>query len=322
MKEKLIAEQNKILEIVTGSYLYGTNTETSDKDYIGIFLPSEEYILGFKTVEEVDFSVKDKTEEGKNTEKAVDKKLYEFRKFIKLALECNPNIIEILFVNEQNIVFINEVGKELLSLKYLFPYKGLKQKFLGYSYAQRHKMVIKKDNYFDLQNGLSYLNTQNYGKTLLEIVFQGNCPYFIKKQLDKNENISFIQVGDLNFMPSTIVKVAKHKLEERIAKVGNREELLTKYGWDTKFGSHLIRLMLEGIELLKTGNLVFPLKEAEMLKDIRAGKWEMVKVLDYSYELEKEVESLVESSKLPSKPNIKEIEEFTIKILRKIIKIK
>jgi hypothetical protein len=123
-------------------------------------------------------------------------------------------------------------------------------------------------------------------------------------------------------MPSTTVKVAKKKLEERINKVGNREELLTKYGWDTKFGGHLIRLMLEGIELLKTGNLVFPLKEAEMLKDIRAGKWEMVKVLDYSYELEKEVESLTESSKLPSKPNIKEIEEFTIKTLRKVIAAK
>uniref|UniRef100_A0A6M3KZJ4 Putative nucleotidyltransferase n=1 Tax=viral metagenome TaxID=1070528 RepID=A0A6M3KZJ4_9ZZZZ len=236
MEEQILAENNKILEIVTGSYLYGTNLETSDKDYVGIFLPSEEYILGFKKIEEVDFSIKDKNEEGKNTEKALDRKLYEFRKFITLALENNPNILEILFVNKENIVFMNDIGEQLLLIKHLFPYKGLKQKFLGYAFAQRHKMVIKKDNYFDLQNGLNYLSIyfkeENYSKTLLEIVCFGNYPDFIKKRFDKNNNIDFIQIGDLLFVPSVTVKIAKQRLEERLDKVGNREELLTKYGYD------------------------------------------------------------------------------------------
>ena len=319
MIEREVAENNKILEIVTGSHLYGTASETSDRDYVGIFLPDITHVLGFKTVEEVDFSVIDKDANGKNTSKALDRKLYEFRKFMKLAMECNPNIIEILFVNNENIVYANDIGKELLSIKHMFLHKGLKQKFCGYAYAQRHKMVIKKDTYFNLINGLSYLNTQNYGKTLLEIVVTGNPPYFVKKQLDKNENISFIQIGDLNFMPSTTVKTAQNKIQERIDKVGNREELLTKYGWDCKFGMHLIRLLLEGMELLKTGGLKFPLEYADVLKDIRNGKWEMTKVLDYSYELEKEIESIVENSKLPLKPNTEMLERFTIDTLKKII---
>jgi len=65
MQEKILAEQNKILEIVTGSHLYGTATETSDKDFVGVFLPDVPHILGFKTVEEVDSSIVDKNEEGK-----------------------------------------------------------------------------------------------------------------------------------------------------------------------------------------------------------------------------------------------------------------
>lgn len=319
MIEREMAEQNRILEIVTGSYLYGTNTETSDKDFVGIFLPTEEYILGFKRIEEVDFSIIDKDENGKNTANALDRKLYEFRKYISLAKDNNPNVLELIFCNKENIVFINDVGKELIKMRHQFLHKGLKQKFIGYAIAQRHKMVIKKDNFFDLLNSLSYLRTFNYGKTLMEIILQENVPYFIKKKLDICNNISFIQIGDLNFNPSITVKNITNKIQERIDKVGNREELLTKYGWDCKYGMNLIRLMLSGIELLKTGDLIFPLKERELLKDIRNGKWEMSKALDYSYELEKEIESLAESSRIPSKPNNALIEAFTIKTLKRMI---
>jgi predicted nucleotidyltransferase len=316
MIEREIAERNKILEIVAGSYLYGTNSDTSDRDYVGIFLPSEEYILGFKKVEEVDFSVKDKNENGKNTKHALDRKLYEFRKFITLAMSMNPNIVEILFVNNENIVSINEIGEELLSLRQCFVHKGLKQRFLGYAFSQKHKIVIKKDNYFDLIEAFEYLKKYDIGKTILEIALETNCPYFIKKRYDQATNINFIEIGDLNFNPATSVKRANAILQERLDKVGNRGELLTKHGFDVKYGMHLVRLMLEGVELLKTGELKFPLKEAEMLKDIRNGKWKIENILNYSYELEKEIEDLEKYSKLPDKPNVKFLEEFTIKILR------
>ena len=297
MLERKLAEKNKILEIISGSWLYGTaNPQTSDKDYIGIFMPNIEYVLGFKKCEEVDFSIIDKNKEGKNTEKALDRKLYEFRKFITLAFNNNPNILEILFVNQDNIVFINNIGKELLDIRRLFPYKGLKERFLGYAFAQKHKMIIKKDNYLDLINGLDYLSKYDIGLTLLEIVIcnKNNCPSFIKIiKSETKENINFIGIGDLNFMPSTTIKNAKKKLSERLSKVGNRQDLLTKYGYDCKFGMHLIRLMMEGVELLQTGELKFPLKELGTLKDIREGKWPINKVLDYSFELEKEIENLV-----------------------------
>jgi hypothetical protein len=320
MLERELADKNKILEIVTGSYLYGTAVPgVSDKDYVGVFLPDVEHILGFKTVEEVDFSIVDKDLAGKNTQNAQDRKLYEFRKFIKLAMENNPNVLEQVFVNPDNTVFINDVGKQLLANRHLFPHKGLKQKFLGYAFAQKHKMIIKKDNYFDFIQASDYLQKQEYGKTLLEIVLDPKCPHFIKRQNDYRGNISFVQIGDLNLMPNCIVKKAKTIVAERLDKVGNREELLTKYGFDTKFASHLIRLMLEGIELLKTGELQFPLKEAEMLKDIRNGKWQIQKIFDYSYELEKEIESIAENSIVPDGPNYDELEKFSIKTLRKII---
>jgi len=319
MNERIIAEKNKILEIVTGSFLYGTNTETSDKDYYGIFMPEVEYVLGFRRCEEVDFSVVKKDENDKNTPDSIDKKFYEFRKFIKLAMENNPNIIEILFVNDTNTVSINDIGKELLSIKHKFPHRGAKQKFLGYAFSQKHKMVIKKDHYFDLINALDYIHRFDDGKTILEVALDTHCPKFLLKVYDIKHNVNFIQVGDLNITGSHSIRTVKAMLQDRIDKVGNREELLLKYGFDTKFASHLIRLMIEGVELLKTGNIEFPLKERQLILDIKQGKWTITKILDFSSDLEKKIEELGNNSKLPEKPNIEELEKFTINTLQKFL---
>lgn len=312
--QKDIVEKNKILEIISGSCLYGINNEKSDKDYLGIFLPTIEYILGFKNCEEINLSIQNKDIEGKNTEKAIDRKFYEFRKYIHLALSNNPTILEILFVNEKNILYLNDIGRELLKIKHLFPHKGLKQKFLGYAFSQKHKMVIKKDNYFDLINSISYLNKIDKNKFLIEVVNLSNCPHFITVRKSKN-NVKFISVGDLNFAPSLPVKKVLKSLSERIEKVGNRKGLLNKYGFDTKFASHLIRLMLEGIELLTTGQLKFPLKDRQLLIDIRNGKLDIEQVLKLSEDLENNIEDLTIHSELPSKPRTKEIEKFTIGVL-------
>ena len=54
MKE--MVDKNKILELVTGSFLYGTNLPTSDKDETGLFIADKEYYLGLNTVNEVDLN--------------------------------------------------------------------------------------------------------------------------------------------------------------------------------------------------------------------------------------------------------------------------
>ncbi len=79
---------NVIFECVAGSYLYGTNTPESDKDIRGIFIPPKEYFLGFlHRIEQI--------EEHKQ-----DIVHYDIRKFLDLAVQCNPNIVELLFVPE------------------------------------------------------------------------------------------------------------------------------------------------------------------------------------------------------------------------------
>lgn len=300
-----IAEDNKILEITVGSHLYGTNTPTSDIDYSGVFLPVKELIFGFQRVEEVNLSVVDKNQAGKNTQNAVDRKLYEFRKFVKLAMENNPNIIEQLFVNEPNIIYINEAGQALLDERHKFPHKGLVKKFKGYAFSQKHKMVIRSDKFHELTSAFDYLKDYAGQKELL-IELKDKFLPFLKFTRD------YCVVGDLNLQKGIYVKKAVGMIEERLSKVGNRKSLITKYGYDTKFASNLIRLLLEGKELISTGEIIFPLVYKSTILDIKQGKWAIKEVLDYADQLEDEIDMATEKSELPSKPRFNEIEQFTI----------
>ena len=321
------AEQNKILEIVSGSHLYGTNTPQSDEDYVGVFMPPEEYVFGLKSVQEIDVGIKSKDKDGKNNTDAVDRKLYEFRKFISLALGNNPNILELLFVNDTNIKYINPIGYKLLAKRHFFPSKLAAKKFVGYAHSQKHKMIIRRDNFNELRAGYRIMENIEDKLTMGQLFdrYQAELDEAYKNPLAilPEENIFFkketgmhIHCGDICFEPGVYVKKARRMLKERLDKATNRSELVLKYGYDTKFASHLIRLLHEGLDLLNNGELIFPLPRAYEILDIKNGKWDIKDVIKYADELEAKLDDTLKTTKLPATPYYKEIENFTIETMK------
>lgn len=112
--------EKTIVKHYAGSLAYGTNLPTSDIDFRGIFVADEINIrTPFFPVREVS----DQTED--------DTKLFELSHFMKLTLDCNPNIIETLWVDESDITFrtpaydlLRENRHELLSSKIAFTTSG------------------------------------------------------------------------------------------------------------------------------------------------------------------------------------------------------
>jgi len=313
MKEKLFAEKGKILEYRVGSHLYGTNTASSDEDFSGVFVAPEEYYLGLNTVEEVDLSVVSKGENGKNNPDAVDRKLYEFRKFVRLSLDNNPNVIEQLFVNKENLLFANELGLELLNHRHLFLHRGLRHKFLGYSFSQKHKMIIRTDKFYELKNALDWMLEFNKPETYMVELKDKNLPFMVFKS-------KHVTIGDLDFELTRQLRWVMKKISERLDKVGNRKELYLSKGYDTKFASHFLRLLMEGMELLETGDLQFPLKDKGMILEVKEGKWKLNEVLKLGEEIEKWVEKLSEKSPLPARPRNEEVNSMMMNMLKKHFK--
>ena len=95
-----------------------------------------------------------------------------------------------------------------------------------------------------------------------------------------------------------------------------RDELVSKFGYDTKFAMHMLRLGYQGIEYLQTGRLTMPIAEPERsyLFDVRTGKYDMQHVLRRAGELERELTDLLDSSPLPPEPNTDMVDEWMLKM--------
>jgi hypothetical protein len=268
-------------------------------------MPCEEMVYGFQRCEEVDLSIKDKDGTGRNTEKAVDFKLHEYRKFVRLAMQNNPNILHVLFADEKNVLFVEPWGRELLLRAEIFPHKGAHHRFVAYADSQRHKMRIKPERYKELQQGLEVLEGQDESRTMGE--FRGVPPFVGPGPSGKH-----MRVGDINIETGFYLKRAKKMIRERLNKATNRVELFTKYGYDTKFASNLIQLLMEGIELMRTGRIQMPLAYRQEILDIKAGKHSGERIQEWADELIEEAREAYEHSKLPANPRSEEIEQMTV----------
>jgi hypothetical protein len=125
--EQLKSSGRVIFEAVAGSQAYGTSTPTSDVDIRGIFvMPRTGRMSLFLRCEEV------------NGQKQ-DEKYFELAKFVKLASECNPNIIELLWTPADCIRVFSDAMRTLWDNRGLFVSSRAFHTFSGYAYAQIKK---------------------------------------------------------------------------------------------------------------------------------------------------------------------------------------
>lgn len=82
-------------------------------------------------------------------------------------------------------------------------------------------------------------------------------------------------------------------------KHGQRPELESVYGYDTKAAMHLMRLLFEAEEYMKTGEITYPRPERQLLLSIRQGAWTWDRLFFEYNEAEKRVEEAMASSTLP-----------------------
>jgi uncharacterized protein len=94
-----------------------------------------------------------------------------------------------------------------------------------------------------------------------------------------------------------------HKADIKNPKTGSkRAESVEKYGWDVKFGYHVIRLIGEVEQILTEGNLDLQ-RNREHLKAIRAGEVSLEEVRKWFSDKEKSLEKLYNESSLQHSPD-------------------
>jgi predicted nucleotidyltransferase len=227
--------------------MYIPNTDPNsidDIDIIGVFIAPENFYIGLG---------QHRSSQTKEISKEIngvmwDCVYYELRKFIKLLLKGNPNVLSLLWIKPEHYLLINEFGKMLLENRESFlGKKALYTSFTGYANGQLKRMT--------------HFKTKGY-------------------------------MGE------------------------KRKRLVDKYGYDTKNAAHLIRLLTMGIEILNTNTpKIFRDKDANMLLDIKTGKWSLKEVKDLAKKLFKDAKEAYTKSTLPNEPDYFRAEEVTMSIL-------
>ncbi len=94
-----------------------------------------------------------------------------------------------------------------------------------------------------------------------------------------------------------------------------RPELIEKYGFDTKYAGHVIRLGFQGIELMQTGSLSLPMskQERDMVVDIRTGMYSFDHVVKAAGDLISELRLAREKSQLPEQPDVEFVKSWAVK---------
>lgn len=121
-------QDNVLYVIRCGSRAYNCHTESSDDDYKGFFVNTYDSYLGFL----------DKIEQFELKEP--DATLYEISKFFKLAIVSNPNIIEVLFVDDSDRLHVSSLAEDILSQRELFLSKKIFHSMSGYAYSQMARL--------------------------------------------------------------------------------------------------------------------------------------------------------------------------------------
>ena len=125
-----------LLLVIRGSHAYGTNIETSDTDYAGVFIQSKEDIFGFNYREQIN--------DDKN-----DTVIYEIKRFLQLLSSNNPTVLELLNTPEDCIIYKDPIFDLVLENRDKFITKVCAKSFGGYGkmQIQKAKGQNKKQNW-------------------------------------------------------------------------------------------------------------------------------------------------------------------------------
>ncbi len=343
-----------IFEAISGSKAYGTSLSTSDTDIRGVFIQSKKSLLSDGFMEQV--------MDEKN-----DIVFYEIRKFLIMAAQNRPNMLEILFLPDDCIIYKDPIFDQVLERRKEFLSKICKASFGGFAESQIKKSrgLNKKINWeeaemtrktvldfcyvLERESGKSVLFMETLPKTILsraangELLHENNKPsqedyalakvnhtkgvyamYYLGDKgkfgiVSDSEKSNDVQVFSIPkgkrtwnylFFNKDAYSIHCKRFAEYQQWLDNRNEDRFKMNkshgknYDSKNMMHLIRILLSGEELARTGNLRvrMSLNDIKLLMRIRRGEYEYDKIIEYSDELISKMDRYFAVSELPELP--------------------
>lgn len=323
-----------LVKTIAGSHLFGTNTPESDKDYKGVYLPSDKEILLNTYKDTIRTSTGNDLD--RNTKDDVDVELYSLSKFIKMLRNGDTSAYELLFTPENMILEKHPLWDLIVKHRNKFLSSKISS-MVGYARQQANKYGIKGSRMGELNKVIEILKQAEKQLDFKNAKLKHNWEY-IQENLKDFDHVHFIELNistnkKENIVPALDIlskKFDHHCTFEHVLQIlkkiyknyGSRaREAKKNNGIDWKALSHAYRVSCQGIELLSTGHITLPLQgdTAKIAKDIKTGKMnykDVSKLLENKLD---EIEKVKETSKLRKELDLDYCNEVLYTIHKQII---
>jgi uncharacterized protein len=287
-----------IFMTLAGSHMYGTNGPDSDIDKRGVCIPPRNVVMGFaRNFDQQNYENEDTT-------------VFGLMKFMKLCLENNPNIIELLYAPDDCIQVCTPIWEKLRERRDEIISAKCYHTFTGYAHSQLNRLKGHREW---LRNPPTHQPTrEEFGLTQAG---QG------VREIAKGVDISTISPEALVIIDrEKAYKAASRRwtdyqdwMKERNPK---RAKLEAAYGYDTKHAMHLMRLLRMGYEILTTGQVIVRRPDREELKSIRGGLYSLDELLEKVDELKTKLDAVYEAKTyvVPFGPPHQEMSDFAVEL--------
>ena len=275
-------DTNLIYKVVSGSRAYGLDTPESDLDVRGVCIPPRQQLLGLS-----------RFEQWEHRDNGTDVVIYGLEKFVRLALACNPNIIEMLYTAPRHVLFVNDYGQRLLDHRHLFLSRQARRTFANYAVSQLRRIE---------QHHRWLSDPPHHQPTPGEY---GGRPVNARAKFPDQEAEKAYQAALKRWNQYQAWR--KHRNPARA-------ELEHRHGYDTKHAMHLVRLMAMGAEILETGRVHVHRHDREWLRAVCNGALSYEELLELVAGCEVRLGRLYHLSGLPEEPDEEAAEALLVEL--------
>lgn len=322
-----------------GSHLYGTETEHSDVDWKGVYIPDARDILLGRSKGTIDLNEKVDHRTGlqrKNYPGETDFELYSLQKFMSLAAEGQLPALDMLFATP--LVGGTDIDGVMSDIWIRIWENRDKlacnqtRVFFHYAYHQASKYGVKGSRmaaaekaaefFAELAGNLgSKIKLRDIDVTLTE-AFEDvpHCSIVEIKQVS-GEMMKAFECCGRKVMWNVSLKTARDIYTKLFDDYGHRaRKAKNNQGVDWKALSHAVRVGREAVEYLRTGFITFPRPEAQRLVMIKRGEMDYQKVAEEIEQLLDDVRDAADKSDLPDEPDYQWIDDFVTDVYTERVK--
>lgn len=325
---------NKILEIKFGSHLYGTDTENSDLDLKGIYLPeAREIVLG--KIKKTVTTSRPKRENERNTKDDVDIEILSLDQFLKLLLEGQTMALDMLYAPRTMWTYFNSDTMKIWEPIYAHRMRLMNRRlnaFVGYARQQAAKYGQKGFRVHAIRSALEFLKSHPTEMDRIDVLGIPVIEAWVKETNNENIRLTYKENIDGKILPYIEVcgkfialgvtfKNAKKSVQSRFDAYGQRALLVERNeGIDWKALSHAVRVNSQAEEVLTTGFITFPRPDRELLLLVKTGKLPYNQVAEIIEEGLEKLQKASELSLLPDEPDYEWANNFIFEIYSNIVK--